>query len=570
MFRNLTIKARLVGVIAFLSLQLLVGGAIGIVSLGDTSDSMKSMYDDCLVSLGQLDRVVRMLDANEALISEALTGEQSKIPQVVLEVNRRTVQIDKVWADYMGSNLAPEEKKVAEEFIARRNTYATEGVKPALDAMQMHDTQAATKAVHGPMTTLYEPVRALIDSLIELQLAEAKQKYEKAQSTYRLVRNSCVTALVFGILLAALVGSWLVLAITRPLNAAVKLATRIAKGDLTQSFEVWSNDEAGRLMQALKDMRDSLAQIVSQVRNGTDTMATASSQIAAGNQDLSSRTEQQASSLEETASSLEELTSTVRQNADNAHQANQLAVSASDVASKGGAVVSQVVNTMASINQSSKKIADIIGVIDGIAFQTNILALNAAVEAARAGEQGKGFAVVASEVRSLAQRSANAAREIKDLIGNSVEQVETGTKLVDQAGATMREIVESIRHVTDIMGEIAAASAEQTAGIDQINKAVSQMDQVTQQNASLVEEAAAASEVLQEQAGALARTVSLFNLSSMEITSHPHAQAGSAVFASRLDAVEKRPAGTAPVPVIRRSQPEARALPPVHDDRKQF
>jgi methyl-accepting chemotaxis protein len=259
-------------------------------------------------------------------------------------------------------------------------------------------------------------------------------------------------------------------------------------------------------------MNDSLAKVVGEVRQGTDTMATASSQIASGNQDLSSRTEQQASSLQETAASMEELTSTVKQNADNARQANQLAVSASEVAVRGGSVVSQVVDTMSAINTSSRKIVDIIAVIDGIAFQTNILALNAAVEAARAGEQGRGFAVVASEVRSLAQRSAAAAKEIKGLIDDSVGKVAAGSHQVAEAGQTMEEIVASVKRVTDIMGEIMSASHEQTQGIEQINQAISQMDQVTQQNAALVEEAAAAAGSLQEQAGSLSQVVSVFQL----------------------------------------------------------
>jgi len=267
-------------------------------------------------------------------------------------------------------------------------------------------------------------------------------------------------------------------------------------------------------MQALKDMNDNLVKVVAQVRMGTDTVATASTQIAAGNLDLSSRTEEQASSLEETASSMEELTSTVKQNAENARQANQLVVSTADVAAKGGAVVGQVVDTMASIKDSSRKIADIIGVIDGIAFQTNILALNAAVEAARAGEQGRGFAVVASEVRNLAQRSAGAAKEIKTLIEDSVGKVDAGSELVDEAGKTMDEIVTSVKRVTDIMSEIAAASQEQSAGIEQVNQAVTQMDEVTQQNAALVEEAAAAAESLQDQAAKLAEAVSVFKLES--------------------------------------------------------
>jgi methyl-accepting chemotaxis protein len=296
---------------------------------------------------------------------------------------------------------------------------------------------------------------------------------------------------------------------------AAGITRRIAEGDLSVAIELRNGDETS-VLHAIKAMRDSLARVVGQVRQGTDTMATASSQIASGNQDLSSRTEQQASSLEETAASMEELTSTVKQNADNARQANQLAVSASEVAVRGGSVVSQVVDTMSAINTSSRKIVDIIAVIDGIAFQTNILALNAAVEAARAGEQGRGFAVVASEVRSLAQRSAAAAKEIKGLIDDSVGKVAAGSQQVEEAGKTMEEIVASVRRVTDIMGEISAASHEQTQGIEQINQAITQMDQVTQQNAALVEEAAAAAGSLQEQAGSLSQLVGVFQLTPAE------------------------------------------------------
>jgi len=315
---------------------------------------------------------------------------------------------------------------------------------------------------------------------------------------------------ILAVVLGVAVAIWLARNITAPLGYAVRVAKRVAGGDLTANVEVRSKDETGQLMAALKDMNVSLLDIVTRVRAGTDTIATASTEINAGNQDLSSRTEQQASSLEETASSMEELTSTVKQNADNARQANQLAAMASQNAVRGGEVVAQVVDTMASIDASSKKIADIIGVIDGIAFQTNILALNAAVEAARAGEQGRGFAVVAGEVRNLAQRSAAAAKEIKDLIGDSVEKVETGSRLVDQAGATMEEVVGSVKRVSDIISEIAAASDEQRAGIEQVNQAITQMDQVTQQNAALVEQAAAAAEAMQDQAAGLAGLVGTF------------------------------------------------------------
>jgi methyl-accepting chemotaxis protein len=334
-----------------------------------------------------------------------------------------------------------------------------------------------------------------------------------SEDAYHDTRNLMLALGAAALLLSAGIGFWITRSITAPLNQALQVANTVAAGDLTSRIIVNSTDETGQLLQALKGMNDSLVKVVSEVRSGTDTIATASNQIAAGNLDLSSRTEQQASSLEETASSMEELTSTVKQNADNARQANGLAESASEVAVRGGAVVSQVVDTMGAINESARKIVDIIGVIDGIAFQTNILALNAAVEAARAGEQGRGFAVVASEVRNLAQRSAAAAKEIKTLIGDSVEKVDTGAKLVDQAGATMDEIVASVKRVTDIMGEITAASQEQTSGIEQINQAINQMDEVTQQNASLVEEAAAASQAMQDQASSLAQAVSVFKLS---------------------------------------------------------
>jgi methyl-accepting chemotaxis protein len=300
--------------------------------------------------------------------------------------------------------------------------------------------------------------------------------------------------------------------VSRSMRQAIDAADAVARGDLTHAIDIKGDDEIAQLLSSLSAMQRNLSEIVNEVRSGTDTIATASAEIASGNLDLSSRTEEQAGSLEETASTMEELTSAVRQNAENARQANMLATSASEVAVRGGSVVGEVVGTMISINASSRKIVDIIGVIDGIAFQTNILALNAAVEAARAGEQGRGFAVVASEVRNLAHRSAAAAKEIKTLIDDSVNKVDAGSKLVDQAGVTMDEIVQSITRVTNIMTEIASASVQQTAGIEQVNAAISQMDTVTQQNAALVEEAAAAAGSLQDQASTLAGVVSIFKL----------------------------------------------------------
>jgi methyl-accepting chemotaxis protein len=390
----------------------------------------------------------------------------------------------------------------------------------------------------GPATEQWQQA---LSQYVERQKERSRGQSAAADKTYKETVGLLLSIAGVALVLGAVVAWWITRSITRPLQEAISIAETVAKGDLTQRITVRSKDETGQLIQALQAMNESLVKIVDEVRAGTDTIATASGQIAAGNHDLSSRTEEQASSLEETASSMEELTSTVKQNADNARQANQLAMKASDVAGQGGMVVAQVVGTMESINQASKKIVDIISVIDGIAFQTNILALNAAVEAARAGEQGRGFAVVAAEVRTLAQRSAGAAKEIKALINTSVEKVNAGTALVNQAGTTMGDIVDSIRQVTDIMGDISAASQEQTAGIEQINQAITQMDQVTQQNAALVEEAAAASEAMQEQAGNLARMVSVFKLDSMR-TAPPTTGAGSLLPKTKAKEQAKLPA----------------------------
>ncbi|CAN7740403.1 methyl-accepting chemotaxis protein [Duganella sp. LjRoot269] len=364
------------------------------------------------------------------------------------------------------------------------------------------------KEVLPPQTVYLTAIEAFADTQVKGMEQFAAEASDMADNANMLM----IVLAVVAALLAAAIGYLLTRSIVLPLRRAVQVAQTVAAGDLSTHFDACATDETGQLLTALKEMNESLKNIVGQVRSGTETIATASTQIATGNHDLSARTEQQASSLEETASSMEEITATVRENGNNARHANKLAVSASDVAVKGGAVVAQVIDTMGSINESARKIVDIIGVIDGIAFQTNILALNAAVEAARAGEQGRGFAVVASEVRNLAQRSATAAKEIKTLIGASVEKVELGSQLVNQAGSTMDEIVASVKRVTDIMAEIASATQEQDSGIEQINQAISEMDTVTQQNAALVEEAAAAAESLQDQAGSLAQLVSVFKL----------------------------------------------------------
>jgi methyl-accepting chemotaxis protein len=363
--------------------------------------------------------------------------------------------------------------------------------------------------------------RNAIAEMIRAQTELNAADQAAGEAEYGKARVVLYAVAAAAILLAVVIAWRITRSITGPMREAVRIATTVAAGDLTSRIEVDSKDETGELLAALKAMNESLRTIVHQVRDGTRTLATATDEIATGNLDLSSRTEQQASALEETASSMEELTSTVKQNAENARQANQLVQSASDVAVRGGSVVAAVVTTMGSINESASRIVDIIGVIDGIAFQTNILALNAAVEAARAGEQGRGFAVVASEVRNLAQRSASAAKEIKTLIDDSVGKVNEGSRLVHEAGSTMEDVVDSVRRVTDIMAEITAASQEQEAGIEQINQAVSEMDAVTQQNAALVEEAAAAAQSLQDQSGELEQMVSTFRLPDAAVAAAP-------------------------------------------------
>jgi methyl-accepting chemotaxis protein len=403
------------------------------------------------------------------------------------------------------------EKELFAKILEQRKVYSASRdgtVKAKADG----NAEEAARILEKEFTPAAQKYQDLLHDLVTMQRssmdATASSIDSNADSSTQLIMILCACAVALGAVISWLLTRGIVL----PIRDAVAVAETVASGDLTRTIVAKTKDETGALLGALRHMNDSLVGIVSQVRGGTDTIATASREISAGNLDLSARTEQQAGALEETAASMEELTTTVRQNADNARQANQLALTASEVATKGGAVVSEVVTTMGAINASASRIADIIGVIDGIAFQTNILALNAAVEAARAGEQGRGFAVVASEVRSLAQRSAAAAKEIKELITASTADVDAGTRLVDQAGATMVQVVDSIRRVTDIMAEITSASQEQTSGIEQVNGAIAQMDQVTQQNAALVEEAAAAAASMQEQAATLADVVSVFKL----------------------------------------------------------
>jgi len=428
------------------------------------------------------------------------------------------------------------------------------GTEQLLGMIAGGDTQGANAFLMKELRPTLVALKEATAAQIQVQKDLAAEKAHEAQATYENTRNLMI---VLGLVIlagAALLARWITVSITRPVRHALDVANAVAAGDLTSKVDAKGDCEVAQLLKALKAMNEQLVATVGTVRSSTDAIATASSEVAAGNLDLSARTEQQAGSLEETASSMEELTSTVKQNADNARQANTLADTASGVAARGGQVIQEVVQTMEQIHAASGKIVDIISVIDGIAFQTNILALNAAVEAARAGEQGRGFAVVAGEVRSLAQRSAAAAKEIKGLIGDSSDRVEAGSRLVKDAGATMEEIVTSVRHVADILNEISSASQEQSAGIQQVNEAVTQMDGVTQQNAALVEEAAAASQSLQEQAARLTEAVAVFRLDA-----HAHAGgvtvqrapiAASAPAAPRLAAAKPAAAKRAPAPAV--------------------
>ncbi len=494
--------------------------ALGIVNMAQIQHRLEEVLttnnvESRLVGTMRLSVMDRMIALrNVALLAEP-TGIQAEIDGISDQERKYRSAQEQLTAMLASSTDASAEAKALLAKIGQAESAALPLMTKAAEFGQNSNPAEATRVLLSEVKPIQQQWTDSLDELVQLINKQSIMYGFDAAKSYESARNLMLAlgaiALLVGVIAAFLITRSLLKQLGGEPNDAIGIAETIAAGDLTVAITLKSGDQSS-LLHAIKDMRDRLATLVGQVRTGTDTISTASAEIAAGNMDLSSRTEQQASSLEETASSMEELTSTVKQNADNARQANSLAKSASEVAMQGGAVVSKVVDTMGSINDSSKKIVDIISVIDGIAFQTNILALNAAVEAARAGEQGRGFAVVAAEVRTLAQRSAAAAKEIKELIGASVEKVDAGAKLVDQAGVTMHEIVESIRRVTDIMGEITAASTEQTAGIEQINMAITQMDDVTQQNAALVEEAAAAAQSMQSQAGNLLQVVSVFKL----------------------------------------------------------
>jgi len=528
MFKNLTVRARLTVVIVFLLASMLAIGGMGLYGLNQADEGLRTVYEDRTVALGQIAHVKSLiLDERLQLSLAILDPTASEIKRQTELVEKHIESAGETWAAFAASNMTPVEQELASKFEEDHGRFVVEGLMPVIDLLRAGMLDAAKNINELKLDELYLPVRDEVDALSKLQEDEAKAEYERALDRYITIRNLTVITVIASMLISMLIGWVVTRSITREIGGepdyAADVVRQVAEGDLSVQVRVRSGDTTS-LLASLKGMVGRLSELVGDVRNTTESITTASQEIAQGNADLSQRTEEQASSLEETASSMEELTSTVRQNAENAKQANQLAANASDVAVKGGKVVNDVVETMASISTSSKKIVDIISVIEGIAFQTNILALNAAVEAARAGEQGRGFAVVAGEVRNLAQRSAAAAKEIKTLIDDSVSKVDSGSRQVDQAGATMNEIVLAVKRVTDIMSEISAASQEQGAGIEQVNQAITQMDEVTQQNAALVEEAAAAAEAMQEQAVMLMQAVSIFKLESGRVMARAAAQ----------------------------------------------
>nr|WP_314541207.1 methyl-accepting chemotaxis protein [uncultured Massilia sp.] len=509
---NLKIGTRLTAGFGILCAALVLMVGQGTVMLGRINEGTDTIANKRLPRVEMSTRLQKEVsDIGLALRNMMLnsdpadrTRQSEEIVSSARDIDAIFVELDKVLTSEKGRAILKRQMELNEQYAQKRQQ-----LLKLIDAGDDAGSRAFLAKELRPVSAAY---LVAIDDQVKLQHDMSMEDAAAAQKMYENTRTLMLVLGVVVLALAGIMGWWITRSITRPLKQALDVATAVAAGDLTTRVEVSSTCEVGQLLGALKAMNDNLVATVGTVRSGTDAIATASSQVSAGNQDLSARTEQQASSLEETASSMEELTGTVRQNADNARQANTLAETASGVATRGGAVIAEVVDTMAQIHAASGKITDIIAVIDGIAFQTNILALNAAVEAARAGEQGRGFAVVAGEVRSLAQRSAAAAKEIKTLIDDSSGKVEAGTRLVQQAGTTMTDIVDSVRRVTDILGEISSASQEQSAGIEQVNQAITQMDDVTQQNAALVEEAAAASQALQEQADRLAQAVAVFKL----------------------------------------------------------
>jgi methyl-accepting chemotaxis protein len=517
--KQMTVSARLWILVGSLAILVYSIGELGLFGITDSNERLQSVYEDRTVPAAELGEIrAQLLEARLAMNAFLITPSPEFAALKVAQVEKILAMNAKAWLAYSARPHDVQEDKLVRAFAAENTKLLREGIEPAVAALRAGDAGQVNTLLTEKIRTQFVPTETALKNLIGFHLEAAKQQFDDATSRYRMIQKIAITAVVCGLLFSILFGRALIQSIARQLGGepwqAAAIAQRVAAGELGSLIALKSGDSTS-LMAHLNAMQQGLTRVVKGVRTNSDSVATASGEIALGNGDLSERTEIQASALQQTAVSIQQLSTAVARNADSARQANQLALSASELAAKGGVVVGQVVTTMKGINESGKRISDIIGSIDGIAFQTNILALNAAVEAARAGEQGRGFAVVASEVRSLAQRSSQMAREIKALISASVERVEAGTALVDQAGSTMTAVVNSIQSVSDIVTQISAASEEQRAGVGQVERALTQMDLSTQQNAALVEECAAAADSLKQQAHALVEAVAVFSVGTV-------------------------------------------------------
>ncbi len=544
----MNIRTKLTTTFAVLAVIVLIVAGLSLKSLADANEHFAGYVHGLMARGIAAEKFRRAVDEravavrNLALVTKPADFEHEKaqVTDAHARVQKHLTELKELLAK--ATDVAEKGRAMVADMDKTEAAYTPVALN-IVDLVMKNKKEEAIAKMNDECRPLLATLVRLSNEYAEVAHARSEELAQDGESTYTMRRNLLIAACLLAVGFAVVSGVLLTRSIIRPIDKAVQLATSVSEGDLTTRVDVTGKDEVSKLLAALGRMSQNLEGIVSRVRQSSDSIATGSEQIAHGNADLSQRTEEQASALQQTAATMSQLGTTVRNNADSAKQANQLAQGASAVASQGGEVVGKVVTTMQGINDSSRKIGDIISVIDGIAFQTNILALNAAVEAARAGEQGRGFAVVASEVRSLAQRSAEAAKEIKELIGRSVEQVEQGTVLVDQAGKTMGEIVSSIQRVTDIVAEISAASVEQSSGVQQVGDAVGQMDQATQQNAALVEESAAAAESLNGQAQQLVQAVALFKLSQKAGTSGADSLAAPAgtVVASKVATARRSP-----------------------------